>query len=117
MDPSLFDNSQIQSLPVTSAELRRATITDIVPIRGVAQSYLWWPGLDAEIEKLVQGCKSCQEVKNSPPATALLILQANLAEYSKTTTNVSFFHRFSLSNSCILPKIAADDNHIVKSKK
>ena len=136
MEPSLFNISQIQSLPVTSAELRRATNTDTVlnkvmtytrrgwpdkisePLRpywrrrldltieddcllwgarvvvpqklreklleelhrdhagmtrmkSVSRSYLWWPGLDAEIEKLVQGCKSCQEVKNSPPATAL----------------------------------------------
>ena len=40
-------------------------------MKTVARSYLWWPGLDAEIEKLVQGCQSCQAVKNSPSAAAL----------------------------------------------
>ena len=135
-EPSLFNISQIQSLPVTSTQLRQASITDrilskvmtftrrgwpdnvteplrpywrrrheltieddcllwgsrvVVPqklrvklleelhrdhsgmsrMKSVARSYIWWPGLDEEIERLVRGCQSCQAVKNAPPAAAL----------------------------------------------
>ena len=134
-EPSLFNISQIQSLPVTSTQLRQASTTDrilskvitftrcgwpdnvteplrpywrrrheltieddcllwgsrVVPqklrvklleelhrdhsgmsrMKLVARSYIWWPGLDEEIERLVRGCQSCQAVKNAPPAAAL----------------------------------------------
>ena len=35
----------------------------IVRMKATAHSYLWWPGLDQEIEKLVKGCQS---VRNAP---------------------------------------------------
>ena len=135
-EPSLFNISQIRSLPVTSSQLRRASTTDrilskvisytkrgwpsrfaeplrpywrrrdeltiesdcllwgsrvVVPqklreklleelhrdhsgmsrMKTIARSYMWWPGLDGEIEKLVRGCQSCQAVKNSPPSSPL----------------------------------------------
>ena len=135
-EPQLFNISQIESLPVTSAQLQQATNRDIllskvvsytkrgwpnqigealrpfwnrrheltiedncllwggrvvVPqwlrekllnelhrdhsgmsrMKSVARSYMWWPGLDREIEKLVRGCTSCQAVKNAPPAATL----------------------------------------------
>ena len=40
-------------------------------MKAVARSYMWWPGLDGEIETLVRGCQSCQAVKNDPPAANL----------------------------------------------
>lgn len=40
-------------------------------MKAVARSYLWWPGLDKEIEELVRGCQSCQAVKNAPPGANL----------------------------------------------
>ena len=40
-------------------------------MKSVARSYMWWPGLDKQIEQRVRGCVSCQAVKNAPPAAAL----------------------------------------------
>ncbi|XP_059420209.1 uncharacterized protein K02A2.6-like [Carassius carassius] len=40
-------------------------------IKGLARSYVWWPGMDSEIEKEVQSCHTCQESRN-PPAGAPL---------------------------------------------
>lgn len=40
-------------------------------MKALARSYMWWPGLDQEIEQQVNSCKSCQSVRNRP-ATAPL---------------------------------------------
>ena len=134
--PRVFNLSQIESIPVTTAQIRRATFTDVllskvlkytkrgwpteikdairpywnrrdkltieddcllwggrvvVPqklrakllrelhrdhsgmsqMKAIARSYLWWPGLDREIEEMVHGCQSCQSVKNAPPGASL----------------------------------------------
>ena len=33
--------------------------------------YIWWPGLDQDIKKLVQGCHVCPVNSNTPPSTPL----------------------------------------------
>lgn len=38
----------------------------IVKMKAMARSYFWWPGLDSEIENLVNGCVSCLSVRQSP---------------------------------------------------
>ena len=38
---------------------------------GHARTYVWWPGIDVEIEKSVRTCVSCQEVQSSPPVAPL----------------------------------------------
>ena len=43
----------------------------IVKMKSVARSYMWWPGLDQDIQNLVKACKSCQSVKNAPPVAPL----------------------------------------------
>ena len=40
-------------------------------MKSVARSYIWWPGLDEEIERLVRECQSSQALKNARPAAAL----------------------------------------------
>jgi len=40
-------------------------------MKALAQSYMWWLGLDQEIEELVKSCVSCQAVKNAPAVTPL----------------------------------------------
>ena len=132
-EPRYFNISQIESIPGTSAQLRRATCRDVLlskvlkytkrgwptevkePLRpfwnrrdeltiedgcllwggrvvklrvkllkelhrdhsgmswmkAVARSYVWWPGLDREIEEMVRGCLACQAVKNAPPGANL----------------------------------------------
>ena len=37
----------------------------------LARSYIWWPGMDAQIEKLVKSCPVCQESRPSPPTAPL----------------------------------------------
>eukprot|EP00731_Ephydatia_muelleri_P006003 Em0003g251a len=40
-------------------------------IKSLARGYLWWPGLDTELEHLAKSCIPCQEVKLTPPAAPL----------------------------------------------
>ena len=37
-------------------------------MKQLARRYLWWPGLDKEIEETVKLCHSCQEAAKHPPA-------------------------------------------------
>ncbi|KRZ14128.1 Transposon Tf2-8 polyprotein [Trichinella zimbabwensis] len=39
----------------------------IVRMKALARSYVWWPKLDSEIEKLVRTCELCQQSRASPP--------------------------------------------------
>ena len=43
----------------------------IVRMKSVARSYVWWEGVDKDIESLVKSCQSCQAVKNAPPMAPL----------------------------------------------
>ena len=43
----------------------------IVKMKAVARSYLWWPGLDTEIEMRVKGCNICQLYNKQPPVSPL----------------------------------------------
>ena len=36
-------------------------------MKNMARSYLWWPGLDTEIEDKVKSCKVCQFHRAAPP--------------------------------------------------
>ena len=40
-------------------------------MKSVARSYLWWPGLDKELEECVQNCVPCQTVKSAPALAPL----------------------------------------------
>ena len=40
-------------------------------MKSVARSYMWWPGLDKEVEQLAKSCQSCQAVKRVPTTTPL----------------------------------------------
>lgn len=35
-------------------------------MKSLARSYVWWPGLDRNIEEITKGCTSCQAVKDMP---------------------------------------------------
>lgn len=38
----------------------------IVRMKAIACSYVWWPGLDADIELLVKMCQSCHQIQKIP---------------------------------------------------
>ena len=37
-------------------------------MKALASSFIWWPGMDGDIERLVQSCESCRENHRGPPA-------------------------------------------------
>jgi len=43
----------------------------IVRMKAIACSYVWWEGVDRDIESLVKSCQACQSVKNLPPMIPL----------------------------------------------
>ncbi|XP_041651122.1 uncharacterized protein K02A2.6-like [Cheilinus undulatus] len=40
-------------------------------MKGLARSYVWWPGMDQDIEREVLSCKECQTNQKSPPSAPL----------------------------------------------
>ena len=43
----------------------------VTRMKSVARSYLWWPGLDKDLENMVKGCQACQSVKKAPSVVPL----------------------------------------------
>ena len=50
--------------PVILEELHR-NHPGVLRMKALARSYLWWPGLDGELEKYVQQCEAYQSVRNA----------------------------------------------------
>ncbi|XP_047989292.1 uncharacterized protein K02A2.6-like [Leguminivora glycinivorella] len=48
-------------------KLLHAPHAGIVQTKAYARGYLWWAGMDKEIEKVVAECEDCQSVRNNPP--------------------------------------------------
>ena len=40
-------------------------------MKSLARMYVWWPGMDADIEKLVRTCAECQSIQSTPPVAPL----------------------------------------------
>ncbi|XP_031357014.1 uncharacterized protein K02A2.6-like isoform X2 [Photinus pyralis] len=43
----------------------------IVKMKSLARSYVWWPNIDKQIEKLVGLCRECQETRNMPRKSSI----------------------------------------------
>ena len=63
---------------VVPAKLRRKLLEElhrdhpgITRMKQVARSYMWWPGIDQEIEQLARSCSLCLAVKHKPPVAPL----------------------------------------------
>ena len=41
-------------------------------MKSLARSYIWWPGVDTEIEQKVKSCHPCQLRRNTPPTSPLI---------------------------------------------
>lgn len=37
-----------------------------------ARSYVWWPNIDVDIERMCSECTTCNKVRSSPPKVELL---------------------------------------------
>jgi Integrase zinc binding domain len=48
-------------------EILHITHAGIVRTKSVARSYMWWPGMDSDIEQEIKACVPCGMVKASPP--------------------------------------------------
>ena len=40
-------------------------------IKSLARGYMWWPGLDQQLEEQVRNCATCQQARNKPAAAPL----------------------------------------------
>ena len=47
----------------------------VVRMKAIARSYMWWSGLDKDVENQAKSCLPCQEQKLNPPAAPLHIWQ------------------------------------------
>ncbi|XP_021347324.1 uncharacterized protein K02A2.6-like [Mizuhopecten yessoensis] len=43
----------------------------VVKMKALARSYVWWPGIDKDIETMTKSCNGCQNVKHAPPAAQI----------------------------------------------
>ena len=43
----------------------------MVRMKALARSFVWWPGIDGDIEEFVKECNPCQRSRPNPPATYL----------------------------------------------
>ncbi|XP_039590611.1 uncharacterized protein K02A2.6-like [Polypterus senegalus] len=43
----------------------------IVHMKALARSYVWWPGMDGQIEKAVKCCRTCQQSRHAPSRAPL----------------------------------------------
>ena len=39
----------------------------IIRMKSLGRLHVWWPGIDKEIESVVQNCEACQSVRNKQP--------------------------------------------------
>lgn len=43
----------------------------VVKMKGLARSFVWWPGIDEKLEELAKTCYGCQQTQKSPPTAPL----------------------------------------------
>ncbi|XP_026569428.1 uncharacterized protein K02A2.6-like, partial [Pseudonaja textilis] len=55
----------------------------IVRMKALARSYVWWPGMDAQIADWVSSCQPCQETRAAPPAATPTRWESASAPWSR----------------------------------
>ncbi|XP_048487132.1 uncharacterized protein K02A2.6-like [Plutella xylostella] len=56
-----------QSLQKEVLKLLHEPHAGIVQTKACARGYVWWAGMDQQIERVVAECEACQAVRNNPP--------------------------------------------------
>ncbi|XP_033003909.1 uncharacterized protein K02A2.6-like, partial [Lacerta agilis] len=54
----------------------------VVRMKALARSYVWWPGIDGEIETWVKHCQACQESRPDPPRSPVQSWESARAPWS-----------------------------------
>ena len=60
-----------QSIQHSVLEELHQSHSRIVRMKAVARSYVWWPGLDGDLETQVKNCKKCQSYRSMPAVAPL----------------------------------------------
>ena len=55
----------------------------IVRMKALARSYVWWPGIDAEIEGWVKRCEPCQVSRPDPPKAPVQSWESTQSPWSR----------------------------------
>eukprot|EP00731_Ephydatia_muelleri_P015649 Em0009g73a len=62
-------------IPPAGREAVMRTLHDAYPgitrMKGLARRFVWWPGIDADLEGKVKGCQACQEHGKAPAVAPL----------------------------------------------
>lgn len=53
-------------------KLLHQTHSGMTKMKGLARSYMWWPGMDQDIERTVQACHECESHQKGPASVPLL---------------------------------------------
>ena len=79
---------------------------DVVRMKAIARSYMWWSGLDKDVENQAKFCLTCQEQKSNPPAAPLHTWQWPITPWKRI--HVDFVHElFSCTKSGIIINVFA----------
>ncbi len=62
-----------QTLRFTMLNLLHDTHIGVVRMKGLARSRVWWPGIDADIERLCSQCVSCAQHSKDPAKSPLSV--------------------------------------------
>ena len=55
----------------------------VVKMKSVARSYVWWPGIDQDIETMAKSCTGCQQVQHMPAAAPLHVWEWPSAKWDR----------------------------------
>lgn len=70
LDVWITGGSTFQASPRVLDSLHEGHV-GTVKMKSLARSYVWWPGIDKQIEDITKTCPGCQGIQNAPPQAPL----------------------------------------------